>query len=74
MTFFGKTESNMGPWMDDSHTKSCTPWIDISNEVWCSSNEDRMTKLRPREVEPPIYPDGAHSFSTSYSRVRFLDI
>ena len=27
--------------------------------------KDRMPKLRPREVDVPIYPNGAHSFGAS---------
>jgi hypothetical protein len=38
------------------------------------SNGDRMPKLRPREVDVPIYPNGAHSFGASSPRVRFLDV
>ena len=52
--------------------KICTPLIDISNEVWCTSNGDHMPKLRPREVETPIYPNGAHSFGASSPKVSFL--
>ena len=52
--------------------KICIPQIDISNEVWCVPNEDGMPKLRPREVETSIYPNGAHSFGASSPRVRFL--
>ena len=62
----------MGPWTNVSHTKSCTPWKDISNELLSVSNGDWMPKLRPREVEPPIYPNWAHSFGASSPRVRFL--
>ena len=72
--FFGKTGSNMHPWIDVAHMKSCSRQIYISNEVWCASNEDRMPKLRPREVETPIYPNGAHSFGASSPRVRVLDV
>ena len=50
--------------------KNCTPRIDLSNELLITSNEDRMPKLRPREVEPPIYPNGAHSFGASSPTVR----
>ena len=53
---------------------SCSPQIDISNDVSCASNGDSMPKLRPREVETPIYPNGAHSFGDSSPRVRFLDV
>jgi hypothetical protein len=56
------------------HFESCSPQIDLSNKVLCMSNEDRMPKLRPREVDVPIYPNGAHSFGASSPRVRFLDV
>ena len=48
--------------------------IDLSNEVWYAPNKDRMPKLRPREVETPIYPNEAHSFGASSPKVRFLDV
>jgi len=50
----------------------CSPWIDISNNVSCASNEDDMKNLRPREMDVPIYPTGAHSFGASSPRVRVL--
>ena len=56
------------------HKKSCSPQIDISNEVWCMSNGDHMPNLRPQEVETPIYPNGAHSFGASSPGVRVLDV
>ena len=34
----------------------------------------RMPKLRPWEVETPIYPNGAHSFGASSPRVRVLAV
>ena len=52
----------------------CIPRIDLSNEVWYVSNGDRMPKLRPWEVETPIYPNGAHSFGASSPRVRVLAV
>ena len=58
----------------DIHGKSCSPWIDISNDVSCASNGNSMPKLRPWEVETPIYPNGAHSFGASSPRVRFLEV
>ena len=64
----------MVPRNDVYHTESCTPWIDISNELFIISNRDRMPKLRPREVETPIYPNGTHNFGASSPRVRFLDV
>jgi hypothetical protein len=34
-----------------------------------------MKKLRPREVDLPTYPNGAHTnFGASSPRVRFLDV
>ena len=72
MTVFGKIGRNMGPWTDISHIKSCIPRIYLSNVVWFESNGDRMPKLRPREVETPIYPNGAHSYGASSPRVRVL--
>ena len=55
------------------HSRSCfgalmiqvdigTPWIDLSNELLSASNGDQMPKLHPREVEPPIYPNGRPQF------------
>jgi hypothetical protein len=38
------------------------------------SKEDRMPKLRPREVDVPIYPNGAHSLGVSSPRDRSLDV
>ena len=54
--------------------KICIPRIYLSNEVWFASNGDRMPKLHPREVETPIYPNGAHSFGASSPRVTVLDV
>ena len=54
--------------------KLCTPRTDLSNELLSASNGDRMPKLHPWEVEPPIYPNGAHSFGASSPRIRFLDV
>ena len=71
MTFFGKTESDRA---SISCTKSCTPWIDLSIMLLSTSNGDRMPKLRPWEVETPIYPNGTHNFGASSPRVRFLDV
>ena len=64
----------MGPWTDVSHSKICSPRIDISNDLLRASNEDRMPKLHLQEVETPIYPNGTHSFGASSPRVRFLDV
>jgi len=46
-----------------SSLKSCSTQIDISNEVLCVSNRNCMPKLRPWEVEVPIYPNRAHSLA-----------
>ena len=54
--------------------ETCSPRIDISNEVLSTSNKDHMPKLRPREVDVPIYPNGTHSFGASSPRVRLLDV
>ena len=55
--------------------KSCIPQIDISNKVLTTSNEDRMQKLGPREVDILTYPNGAHmTFGASSPRVRFFYI
>ena len=76
MTFFGRRASRKY----DSALEhiitisSCIPWIDISNDVSCASNEASMPKLQPREVETPIYTNGAHSFGASSPTVRFLDV
>ena len=64
----------MGPWTHVAHIESCTPRIDLSNELLSASNGDRMPKLRPREVETPIYPNKTHNFGASSPWVRFLDI
>jgi hypothetical protein len=31
-----------------------------------------MPKLRPREIDVPTYPNGAHSLGVSSPRVRYL--
>ena len=72
--FFGKTRSKKGCWIDVSHIESCSPQIDLSYKVWFALNEDHMPKLRPWEVETPIYPNGAHNFGASSPRVRVLDV
>ena len=64
----------MGPWTDVAHIKSFIPRIDLSNKVLSALNRDRMPKLCPREVETPIYPNGAHSFGASSPRVRVFDV
>jgi hypothetical protein len=55
--------------------EQCRPRIDLSNELSCALNGDRMQKLRPREVDVLTYPNGAHmTFGASSPRVRFLDV
>ena len=39
---------------------SCSPHIDVSDDVSCASNGDSMQKLRPQEIDVPIDPDEAH--------------
>ena len=51
----------MSPWTNFFSSQSCIPLIYLSNELWCASNRDHMPKLRPREVDVPIYPNGAYS-------------
>ena len=38
------------------------------------SNKDHIAKLRPREVDVPTYPNGAHSLGVSSPKVRSLDV
>jgi len=52
----------MGPWTDVAF-QSGSSQIDISNELSDASNGDRMPKLRPREIDVPIYPNGAHNLA-----------
>ena len=66
MTFFGKSGSNIGPHgsMDlCCSSQSCSPRIDLSNEVLYASNGDCMPRLRPWEVDVPIYPNVAHNLA-----------
>ena len=53
---------NMGPWTHVASQSGSTR-IDLSNELLYASNGDRMPKLRPREIDVPIYPNGAHSLA-----------
>ena len=65
----------MGRTMDPCCSfERCTSRIDLSNKLLSAPNRDQMPKLRPREVEPPIYPNGAHSFGASSPTVRVLDV
>ena len=74
MTFVGHRASSEYHSGMDIHGESCSPRIELCNDVSCASNGDSMPKLRPWEVETPIYPNGAHSFGASSPRVRFLDV
>jgi hypothetical protein len=59
----------------DRETQREAPRQDLSNKLSCAMNEDRMQKLRPREIDVLTYPDGAHmTFGASFARVRFLDV
>ena len=42
-------------------SQSYISWIDISNKLLYMSNGDRVSKLRPQEIDVPIYPNGAHN-------------
>ena len=52
----GATEPYVAP-------QSGSTRIDLSNELSYASNGDRMPKLRPREIDVPIYPNGAHNLA-----------
>jgi len=43
-------------WIDVAHPDNDSARIYLSNELLYVSNIDRMPKLRPREVDVPIYP------------------
>jgi len=43
-------------WIDVARSNNGSARIDLSNELLYASNGDRMPKLRPREVDVPIYP------------------
>eukprot|EP00253_Pinus_taeda_P016290 PITA_16290 len=50
-------------------TQSGSSQIDLSNELSYVSNGDRMPKLRPREIDVPIYPKRGPQFGVSSSRI-----
>jgi len=60
MTFFLEIWGNMGAWIDVA-SQSCSARINLSNELLYVSNGDCMPKLRPQEIDVPIYPNGAHN-------------
>ena len=73
MMFFEKMGSNMDH-ISCCSPKSCSSQIDLSNELSCAPNKDRMQKLRPWEVDVSTTPIGAHKpFGFSSSGVRVLD-
>jgi len=47
--FFGKIGKNMKSQLFFPF-ESCSPWIDISNEVLCASNGDRMPNYNPGKL------------------------
>ena len=61
-------------WTDVARSNNDSARIDLSNELLYASNGDHMLKLRPREVDVPIYPNEAHIFGVSSSRVRFSNV
>ena len=61
--FFWENREQHGSMDECFSSKSCSSWVDISNEILCVSNGGRMPKLQPWEVDVPIYPNGAHSLA-----------
>ena len=61
-------------WIDVSRSNNDSARIDLSNELLYASNGDRMPKLRPREIDVPIYPKRGPQFGVSSSRVRFWNV
>ena len=74
LNFWSRFEALNDVFWENGRIRSCSPRIDISNGVWCTSNGDHMPKLCPWEVETPIYPNSAHSFGASSPTVRILDV
>jgi len=50
-------------WTGVARSNNDSARIDLSNELLYASNGDRMPKLRPREIDVPIYPNGAHNLA-----------
>jgi hypothetical protein len=56
-----------------AQSEMCSSWLDLSNELSCAPNGDRMQKLHPREVDVSTTPIGAHKpFGVSSFGVRVL--
>ena len=49
-------------------------WVLNFQNHFEAPNRDSMPKLRPWEVETPIYPNRAHIFGALSPRVKFLDV
>ena len=48
-------------WTDVARSNNDSARIDLSNDLLYASNGDHMLKLRPWEVDVPIYPNETHS-------------
>jgi hypothetical protein len=72
MKFFG--HGSIGNFILIFSSNNCSPRIDISNGVSYVSNGDSMPKLRPREIDVRIYPDGAHILVFHLLGLVFLDV
>ncbi len=72
--FFGEIWEQHGSMDRCFSSQSYSSQIDISNELLYVSNGDRVPKLRPREVDVPIYPKRGPQFGVSSFRVSFLDV
>ena len=61
-------------WTDVARSNNSSFRIDLSNELSYASNGDRMPKLRPREIDVPIYPKRGPQFGVSSSKGRFWNV
>ena len=61
----------MGPWNGPMFP---VPTMIVLEQRSYASNGDRMPKLRPREIDVPIYPKRGPQFSVSSSRGRFWNV
>jgi len=64
----------MDEWTYVARSNNGSSRRDLSNELLYASNGDRMPKLRPREVDVPIYPKRGPQFGVSSPRVRFWNV